>query len=116
MLPVYPEGTSGLGLLLLRASAVLLLISIMHDVKGLQLRIAVPLDLLAAAIGLGLGTRIAALLCAVAAPFFLLQEDGAPWTLIATHALDGAALAFLGPGAFSVDARLFGRRRINLGS
>jgi len=48
------------------------------------------------------------------------------WNLVTTHPADpsacillvtiGAALAFLGPGAWSVDARLFGWKRIDLGS
>jgi putative oxidoreductase len=47
------------------------------------------------------------------------------WNLITTHPADpwdnillvtiGAALALLGPGAWSVDARLFGWKRIDLG-
>ena len=114
LFPIYPEGASGLGLLLLRASAVLLLVSIMHDVRVLEARVAIPLDILIAAIGLGFGTRVAAMACAVLAPILLLQEEGAPWILIATHSIDAAALALLGPGAFSVDARMFGRRRITL--
>jgi hypothetical protein len=112
--PSYPAGTAGLGLLLLRLSAALLLGSIMADLNRLAPWIAVPLDLIIVAITLGSGTRIAASLCAVLAPILLLQEAGAPRLLIATHALDVAALALLGPGAFSIDARLFGRRTIGL--
>jgi len=41
------------------------------------------------------------------------SHSGDPWTHILLGAL-GAALAMLGPGAWSVDARLFGRKRIHL--
>ena len=42
---------------------------------------------------------------------FLGHESFCPWFLLSTI---GAALALVGPGAFSVDARLFGWRRINI--
>jgi putative oxidoreductase len=42
---------------------------------------------------------------------FLQSHD--PWIYILLGAL-GAALAMLGPGAWSVDARLFGRKRIQI--
>jgi len=48
------------------------------------------------------------------------------WNLVTTHPADpsvcillvtiGAALALLGPGAWSMDARLFGWKRIDLGN
>ena len=43
-----------------------------------------------------------------------LTRAVADWTkLDANHPSIGASLAMLGPGAWSVDARLFGRRRID---
>ena len=44
--------------------------------------------------------------------FFSHPPD--PWILILLGTL-GAALALLGPGAYSVDARLFGWKRIDIG-
>jgi hypothetical protein len=42
-----------------------------------------------------------------------LSHSGDPWIAI-IQAVLGAVLAMVGPGAWSIDARLFGRKRINL--
>ena len=63
----------------------------------------------------GLWTPIAGTLVAMIelwAAFFLHPPD--PWTFILLGTL-GVALALLGPGAWSVDARLFGWKRIDIG-
>ena len=61
----------------------------------------------------GLWTPIAGTLIAIIEVWkmFLLPEDLWAYILLATL---GAALAMLGPGAWSVDARLFGWKRIEL--
>ena len=61
----------------------------------------------------GLWTPIAATLVAAIEVWkiFLLPED--LWVYILLGTL-GAALAMLGPGAWSVDARLFGWKRVEL--
>jgi hypothetical protein len=43
----------------------------------------------------------------------VLSHASDPWMHVRLGAL-GAALAMLGPGAWSVDARLFGRKRIEI--
>lgn len=64
---------------------------------------------------LGLWTPIAGFLLVIVQMWSLfLQPGGEPWTRILLAAL-GAGLALLGPGAFSIDARLFGWKRIDLG-
>jgi putative oxidoreductase len=43
-----------------------------------------------------------------------LSHSGDPWIAIAQAVL-GAVLAMVGPGAWSIDSRLFGRKRIDIG-
>jgi putative oxidoreductase len=42
-----------------------------------------------------------------------LSHSGDPWIAI-IQAVLGAVLAMVGPGAWSIDARLFGRKRIDI--
>jgi uncharacterized membrane protein YphA (DoxX/SURF4 family) len=41
----------------------------------------------------------------------VVSADGDPWTQVLLAAM-AIALALLGPGAWSIDARLFGRKRL----
>ncbi|MDQ1472597.1 MAG: putative oxidoreductase [Bryobacterales bacterium] len=50
---------------------------------------------------------------AVAETCLAFSHSSDPWIHILLDAL-GASLAMLGPGAWSVDARLFGRKRIQI--
>jgi putative oxidoreductase len=60
----------------------------------------------------GLWTPIAGTFVTVLALWNIFSQPGDPWTNIMLATL-GAALALLGPGAWSIDARLFGWRRID---
>jgi uncharacterized membrane protein YphA (DoxX/SURF4 family) len=77
------------------------------------------LQILAAAAGillfLGLWTPIAGVLVAVIEVWSIFSSVRDPWIHILLGTL-GAALAMLGPGAWSIDARLFGWKRIDLGT
>ena len=61
----------------------------------------------------GLWTPIAGVIATVVEVWSAFAEPGAIWTHILLGTL-GAALALLGPGAWSVDAHFFGWKRIDL--
>ena len=61
----------------------------------------------------GLWTPVAGALVALIEFWNAYSRSGDPWLYILLGTL-GVALALLGPGAWSVDARLFGWKRIDI--
>ncbi len=109
---VFPSGPRGAALLLLRLSAASLVV--LGAVRlPLPAWSAAGLILVALALLVGLCTRPAALICAALAIVAVFQIGGTPSWLMSLNALNAAALAILGAGAYSIDARLFGRRVID---
>jgi uncharacterized membrane protein YphA (DoxX/SURF4 family) len=105
----------GAGLLLLRAATAIPLIY-----AGLRTAISpapAPLELGAAVAALllliGFWTPLAGGVIAAAALGLAWSHSAHPWTFV-HFAVLGAALAMLGPGGCSVDARLFGRKYIEI--
>lgn len=114
----FPNGRPGLGLLLLRlAVGVAVVVRGIHGASS-QLDWESALGVAGAAGGAlllaGFLTPLAALWVAGALALSRpLATSGGPGDLSALLLLsDCGALALLGPGAWSVDARLFGRREI----
>jgi hypothetical protein len=62
---------------------------------------------------IGLWTPVAGVAVAVSELVLASSHPGEPWTFVHFGIL-GIALALLGPGAWSVDARLFGRKHIQI--
>lgn len=114
---MFPGGWPGAGLLLLRVAAALpLLIEGRSALWGMAhgglyariIEIGVGSLLLA-----GLWTPIAGALQAVIELWIVFSSGDAALVHLLLAAL-GVSLAMLGPGAWSVDARLFGRKRIDI--
>ena len=115
---MFPNGWPGRGLLLLRLVSGILLIN--DGVSGLLegpswpgiirlfLEIATGILLL-----VGLWTPMAGVLVIVVELWSMLSRTGDLRNCIVL-ATFGAALAVLGPGVRSIDARLFGRKRIDI--
>jgi putative oxidoreductase len=94
-------------------AAVLIYSVVTHLAKGT--RSAAPLELLEAGLSIfvlvGLWTPIVGTLTSVTEIWVLLSRTGDSWIPIIVATLS-ATLAMIGPGAWSVDARLFGRKHI----
>lgn len=112
----FAHGAPGLGLLLLRLAVGIALAS--HAVMALRSGPPVGptvLNVLAGVVGIvllvGLWTPVAGTILAILAGLSAVMHPADPWTCIFLGTL-GAALALVGPGAWSVDAYLFEWKRI----
>lgn len=112
----FAHGAPGLGLLLLRLAAGIALASraVMSLRSGTPVAPTV-VNLVTGVVGilllLGLWTPVAGAILAVLASLSAVIHPADPWNCIFLGTL-GAALALVGPGAWSVDAYLFGWKRI----
>jgi hypothetical protein len=112
---MFPSGMAGAGLLILRfcSAAVLLVDCPAHPFEGKSIWLVLLLVIMSGTLCIGLFTPyLAAIGC--------LVELTAAWQAdaqVAFHcivaALNIAVVGMLGPGAYSLDARLFGRKVIS---
>ena len=104
---LFPTGAPGMALLLLRCTLALSMFLPIFDAH-----IAIR-AVLAALLGSGLLTPIATLLAcmlSVIALFHLGYNGSSAWVAPALLVVLSTCLTMLGPGAYSADSRLFGRR------
>ena len=114
----FPNASPGAGLLLLRLTLAGMLFA--NAAVALQQSGPAPLPVLALA-GFATGTAlvvgawtplVAAIVCLLELGAVLLAEQVTEPQLL--RGAIGLSLALLGPGAFSIDARWFGRRRVEI--
>ena len=115
---MFPDGWPGAALLLLRlAAAIPMMIGGTPELGGVPHSWLHSAQFLAIGVGIlllaGLWTPIAGALETIIELWSILSQGGEASThyLLAALAL---SLVMLGPGAWSVDARLFGRKRIDI--
>lgn len=98
-------------------AAAALLDQAVNELKRGGLNESAALAVLAASAGIlllaGLWTPITGALVVGVELWGLFSQPGDPWTYILLGSI-GAALALLGPGAWSIDARIFGWKRIEI--
>ena len=111
---MFPQGGPGIGLLLLRiAVATMLVLNVSQRFNFSNVvywLVVLLIGLLALGLVLGFLTPILSIITCIAAILSLFLA-GQPMSVgYILRILTSAALFFLGPGAYSVDARLFGLR------
>jgi uncharacterized membrane protein YphA (DoxX/SURF4 family) len=111
---MFPAGAAGWGLLLLRlcAAGMLFRISTLNATVSMPTWEIAALAILVAAFCLGLFTPITCCVSAVLQIFILLRAHEPDYFRFAFSFCVNAVLFLLGPGACSLDSRLFGRRLI----
>ena len=113
----YPDGVAGIGLVLLRFSCAWVALLAIAPLQLLRLSPDAS-TVLAAALAfatlLGLWTRTAAFLSVAAALAGAFVSGTDTVEAMLARACSCAALGLLGPGAYSIDANIFGRRVIRL--
>ena len=117
MISRFPDGVTGVGLLLLRLSLALVVYpAIVRSWPALESwgAAAIPAAALALALASGAGTRAIALVLMLVLAADLSVAHGEVLAFVAACTGACAALALVGPGAFSIDAHRFGRRVIRL--
>jgi hypothetical protein len=111
----FPCGLPGAGLVLVRGAVAIPLVyaGVLTAASPSPVILEVVTAGAAILLLIGLWTPLAGVLIAVAQFGLALSHPVNPWTFVHFGVL-GAALAMLGPGGCSVDARLFGRKHIQI--
>lgn len=111
---MFPVGLPGIGLVCLRLAAALSLCLVMQPMLARFSAAAWLVEALCFLLIVGLATPALAVCCAIAGAYALIQSSDAAWPCAGMSIAAAIALALLGPGAYSIDARLFGRKSLVL--
>jgi len=109
---MFPAGRAGAGLVLLRVACAAQLAVAMFPGQSPTWLLVVG-AIAAALLILGVLTQSVAIGCLALLAWEMLFLGGTLGVVGGIQGLDVLALALLGPGAYSIDARLFGRRVIH---
>jgi hypothetical protein len=114
---MFPAGAPGCGMLILRigVAASLHLDASGHFAVHPNMAVFIALAALSGSLAVGLLTPLVSILAGAAEVAMLLTGPNAVVALL-LGPLDVLVLLLLGPGAYSLDARLFGRRVVVLQS
>lgn len=109
---MFPSGTVGAALLVLRFSvaATSVVNGTAQWTPATSFWIPTASFLIAISLCLGLFTPYGSALAALLHLYILFTQAGSDPILLISSSVNSGVLAVLGPGAYSVDARLFGRR------
>ena len=110
---MFPQGGPGIGLLLLRiAAAGMFALNLSHrfNFPTLHWLLITLIGLILLGLLVGFLTPFLSIIACLAAGANLLLADQSIDVVYIVRLLLSASLFFLGPGAYSVDARLFGLR------
>jgi len=113
----YPDGAAGLGLLCGRTGYAFVAFGVAASPPPIAVDahlLYLAAGLIALLLALGLVTRVVAALLGIAALVTLVSSPPVQQLLLAGHIGACVTIALVGPGAFSIDARLHGRRVIHL--
>jgi hypothetical protein len=108
---MFPQGGPGVGLLLLRVSVAAVLLINAANLGGLSLSLLIAgASLISISLSVGFLTPyLSVIACGFAVATLLIGPHSCN-PLYVFPILDAGAVTLLGPGAYSVDAKLFGRR------
>jgi hypothetical protein len=111
---MFPTGAAGVALILLRVSvaATLFTEAMPPGNPAAHVWESAGLGLLGVAICLGLFTPVSSIACCLIEAAMLLDMKDLVFIPLISSILVAASLGLLGPGAYSLDARMFGRRLV----
>ncbi|WP_433975236.1 hypothetical protein [Tunturiibacter lichenicola] len=115
---IFPAGSAGVALIVLRS---IVAVRVFAEARTHSTTdCAIPLDILASVVGLslflGFLTPYCAAVCCVAELTIVAMSWAPDVFSLWMSALTSGSVAVLGPGAYSVDAKIFGRRLIEVPS
>ena len=112
---MFPAGAPGVALLLMRlaSSGMLVLLALTSGGWSSSALGLTGCGIVATTLCLGLGTPISGALCAAIELSSSLHVHGVERPYLLFLVVIPSSLAMLGPGAYSLDARMFGRRIIS---